>query len=591
MKYLFFDIECANCWQNIGKICSFGYVITDENFNLLAKKDIIINPKAKFDYRGLSIAGIKLAYSEEQYKNAPSFDECYGQIKSLITSKDHVVCGHSTSSDAKYILDECKRYNKEPFDYIYIDTIKLIKLIYQREKDLSLSVLYNEFYQESENLEAHKSDDDAFMTMKIAQFITLDKNLTFNQVISQNTLAKGEVFFGRIVDKDTTVFSYSAVSNKTRNSNSRIFEQAKKEQKVDKKGDLFPKKYCIEHTYENNNFAQMLLIISKLNRSGGRYVSNVALTDVYVVKGKSNQKLDFLPSNVKVISFAEFIKQIKLNKLDLLTDSIDCDELIGNFESNKEWYIKYQKDHVMLHKIEQFIYKDNFECSVDFPVIQYFCAVGEKKTYRFYDPVLNGIFTRHPYRVNRGSNSYLPSDAYEQAIEESESRVFANIKRSFAPKKVEVTIKETYNYIVSYKFLGKFVDNKIDFTIYEEIIADKSFEKSIKINREAINIDLNGAIMRYYNSDLLSMALKAMSKFNFGYKSDIIVEEENVTIKENDIIHLPKKYYEEFIKEDKVVQGNIIVNKGSMFIPTTSKFDNNLFAQKITLPVVIERKI
>ena len=30
MKYVFFDIECANCFQGNGKICSFGYVITDE---------------------------------------------------------------------------------------------------------------------------------------------------------------------------------------------------------------------------------------------------------------------------------------------------------------------------------------------------------------------------------------------------------------------------------------------------------------------------------------------------------------------------------------------------------------------------------
>ena len=36
MKYLFFDIECAN---RLNKICEFGYVLTDENFNIL-KKDL-----------------------------------------------------------------------------------------------------------------------------------------------------------------------------------------------------------------------------------------------------------------------------------------------------------------------------------------------------------------------------------------------------------------------------------------------------------------------------------------------------------------------------------------------------------------------
>jgi hypothetical protein len=43
MDYIFFDIECANCFGGRGKICSFGYVITDENFNIRQKNDLIIN--------------------------------------------------------------------------------------------------------------------------------------------------------------------------------------------------------------------------------------------------------------------------------------------------------------------------------------------------------------------------------------------------------------------------------------------------------------------------------------------------------------------------------------------------------------------
>ena len=42
MDYLFFDTECANCLHGEGKICSFGYVRTDENFHVLKKKDIHI---------------------------------------------------------------------------------------------------------------------------------------------------------------------------------------------------------------------------------------------------------------------------------------------------------------------------------------------------------------------------------------------------------------------------------------------------------------------------------------------------------------------------------------------------------------------
>ena len=47
MKYVFFDIECACVYKNTAKICAFGYVLTDENFQVLAQEDILINPKGK----------------------------------------------------------------------------------------------------------------------------------------------------------------------------------------------------------------------------------------------------------------------------------------------------------------------------------------------------------------------------------------------------------------------------------------------------------------------------------------------------------------------------------------------------------------
>ena len=44
MKYLFFDIEC--CDGN--HICSFGYVIVNNNFEILEKKDLVMNPEKRF---------------------------------------------------------------------------------------------------------------------------------------------------------------------------------------------------------------------------------------------------------------------------------------------------------------------------------------------------------------------------------------------------------------------------------------------------------------------------------------------------------------------------------------------------------------
>ena len=48
MRYLAFDIECCD-----GKhICEFGYVITDEKYNIIKKSVITINPESKFNLVG-----------------------------------------------------------------------------------------------------------------------------------------------------------------------------------------------------------------------------------------------------------------------------------------------------------------------------------------------------------------------------------------------------------------------------------------------------------------------------------------------------------------------------------------------------------
>ena len=44
MRYLFFDIEGANNYNYIAKMCTIGYVITDTKFKLNTKIDVIINP-------------------------------------------------------------------------------------------------------------------------------------------------------------------------------------------------------------------------------------------------------------------------------------------------------------------------------------------------------------------------------------------------------------------------------------------------------------------------------------------------------------------------------------------------------------------
>ena len=118
MKYLFFDIECSD-----GKhICSFGYVLTDCNFVVLEKKDILINPEAIFHTGAWSKAkreksekdrGITLAYPKEAFTSSPKFTEFYNEIKDLLTDADTKVIGFACDNDARFIMWATERYKLE----------------------------------------------------------------------------------------------------------------------------------------------------------------------------------------------------------------------------------------------------------------------------------------------------------------------------------------------------------------------------------------------------------------------------------------------------------------------------------------------
>ncbi len=86
MRYVFFDIECADGGK--GSICSFGYVITDEHFHELESADIIINPESRFYLVGRSKRpDIILSYSEAEFRKAPKFPVYYQKIKALVLDK------------------------------------------------------------------------------------------------------------------------------------------------------------------------------------------------------------------------------------------------------------------------------------------------------------------------------------------------------------------------------------------------------------------------------------------------------------------------------------------------------------------------
>jgi DNA polymerase III alpha subunit (gram-positive type) len=165
MKYLFLDTECAVCIKGWGKICEFGYVLTDESFRVLETKQWLINPNGKFHW--YTIKNL-LSYKKEEYLEQPMFPEFYQRIRELLEDEDVFAIAHSAKHDKKYLLGECFRYELEPMEYRLHDIRKPFKVL-QKEQQYSnvenmlrkLDIAYDG--------PMHNAQSDAMATMMICK--------------------------------------------------------------------------------------------------------------------------------------------------------------------------------------------------------------------------------------------------------------------------------------------------------------------------------------------------------------------------------------------------------------------------------------
>ena len=73
MNYLAFDIEAANGYMP-SSICSIGIVIADEQFHIIERKNIWINPKTKYNLNGTrQNVGIDLHLDKALLDRSPDF--------------------------------------------------------------------------------------------------------------------------------------------------------------------------------------------------------------------------------------------------------------------------------------------------------------------------------------------------------------------------------------------------------------------------------------------------------------------------------------------------------------------------------------
>ncbi len=172
LKLLFFDMEFAN-GKIPGSVFSFGYVITDEEFNILSgPADICINPDCEWnEYVAKNI----LAYPMEIIEASPLFPDRYEEIKSLFNEAD-VAVGFSVSNDVSALRRVCERYALSPILYRWFDMEKLCRIADKHREAHGLAGCVTAWCgQAPEN--QHRSDGDALATMHLMHAVCRDAHV------------------------------------------------------------------------------------------------------------------------------------------------------------------------------------------------------------------------------------------------------------------------------------------------------------------------------------------------------------------------------------------------------------------------------
>ena len=191
MKMLFFDLECSNCFNGIGKVCEFGAVLVDKNFKILKEIAFPMSPgegrENRFDIGFRDEEGyLKWAYDPDYYMQCKEFDFFYKQIKDLIKDEDTLVFGYAVNNDVIYLNDSVVRYHLPLLNYNAYDLLPIV----EQYSNQQLHGLENTFYalygdEGAKKIMPHLSLDDAKMTMMIAKYICQDLHLDINHLIEK----------------------------------------------------------------------------------------------------------------------------------------------------------------------------------------------------------------------------------------------------------------------------------------------------------------------------------------------------------------------------------------------------------------------
>lgn len=380
MKYLFIDLEFATSQGGVSKICEFGYVMTNEKFEILKQGNFIINPnilRSEWDYRVLRKI---LTRTIREYESCPTFNSYFYEIVKLFNEANYVF-GHSINGDAKALNDECLRYNLPCIDFQFYDLKLLYKEYTSHQNDKSVTNILIELGVDYIKRE-HDAECDAINTMFILKELQrrLELNVeeilnicpTCHDVNTNYTVESLEI--SRMIKEERMLVPDSSNTMKKYSKEMKTFVQFLDNvyPNVIEEQTLESLRVSISINYEETHYKQMLNIVQLLCNKGAIYAKKASRVDVFVTYDMKNEdgsdkycsKLKYVKNaidegvDIKIITFEELMEMLGITE-DILDElpmpSLEC--------LTKEDAIILDKKSKKILQKKQKLDLESFKCS------------------------------------------------------------------------------------------------------------------------------------------------------------------------------------------------------------------------------------
>lgn len=318
-RYVFFDIECANCFNDEGKICEFGWVVIPSNFGRLNKGEYLINPGNGRDNR-FALLGRKgqddlhLRYEAnnyEAYRTAPEFDNFISNIDFLLNQKDILIFGFNVLNDFDYLDYSYRRYRYKPLNIFAIDVQVLYRKLLNDNGGLEY-IIKKYLSEEVKNIIFHSSSYDAEATMLALKYLLNKFGVSLEELIKQVgpeciVSSKWDVEVTK-TNADKRILRKQIIANKI--ASKKPFDLLRSERKKDKKykirlfePDFIGKRFTFSNKIQKSDI-NLVDLCEKIEAKG--YLLGLETKDIDIFICKDEEECSSLREKIKYES--KFVK-------------------------------------------------------------------------------------------------------------------------------------------------------------------------------------------------------------------------------------------------------------------------------------------